>query len=65
MAKVGKSGESTSPKTRREVDDLLRRAAKPSLSREEIRAQKVSFAMSTQSDGGMTRRQIEELVDQR
>lgn len=48
--------------TNEEVSEMLRRAVRP-LTREEIRLQKISFVMSCQDENGLTRRQVEELVD--
>ena len=46
-----------------DFDTVLRQAAKQTLSPEEIRAQRVSFAMGTMGNSNkMTRRQVEELV---
>ena len=48
------------------IDDMLRKAAKETLTRDEIRAQKISFALGMMPDSStMTRRDIEELIDSR
>jgi hypothetical protein len=55
-----------SQKKSEDIDKMLREAAKRSLTREEIRAQRVSFTMGMMSDKStMSRRQVEELVDER
>ncbi len=60
MAKKDSQGKSE------DIDKMLREAARESLTREEIRAQRVSFTMGMMSDKStMSRRQVEELVDER
>lgn len=54
--------------TNKKVDiaQRLRDAAKSSLSKEELKAQKVSFAIGMQSEGdSMTKEEIKKLVDER
>ena len=48
------------------IDEMLQSAAKPSLTKDEFRAQRVSFALGMKSEGGkMTRKDIKKLADQR
>ena len=48
------------------IDKVLKEVAKPSLSREEMKAQRVSFAMGMRSSPkGASRKQLEDLVEQR
>ena len=47
-----------------EANEMLRRAARPRLASEERRLQKISWIMSTQGENGLTRQQVEELVDE-
>ena len=50
----------------KEAAKLLREAAKPSLSRDEIRAQRVSFAMGMKdSKSTITKRELQQLVKDR
>ncbi|MCY4356949.1 MAG: hypothetical protein OXD01_05450 [Gammaproteobacteria bacterium] len=49
-----------------EMEQRLREAAKSSLSKEESRAQSISFALGMKSEeGGMTKEQLEKLVEER